>query len=55
MTVDNEPEHQGHPARLTFGDCCAYALGKDMDEPLLFKGGDFARTDVTPALPIPPR
>jgi ribonuclease VapC len=35
-----------HPARLNFGDCFAYALAKDSGEPLLFKGGDFAQTDV---------
>jgi ribonuclease VapC len=35
-----------HPARLNFGDCIAYALSKASGEPLLFKGGDFARTDV---------
>lgn len=40
----------GHPARLNFGDCFAYALAKAMGEPLLFKGGDFAHTDITPAL-----
>ena len=40
----------GHPARLNFGDCFAYALAKAMDEPLLFKGDDFARTDITSAL-----
>lgn len=39
----------GHPARLNFGDCFAYALAKALGEPLLFKGDDFARTDVTPA------
>jgi ribonuclease VapC len=36
----------GHPARLNFGDCFAYALAKVMNEPLLFKGDDFARTDI---------
>ena len=40
----------GHPARLNFGDCFAYALARSMSEPLLFKGDDFAHTDVTPAL-----
>jgi ribonuclease VapC len=40
----------GHPARLNFGDCFAYALAKDCGEPLLFVGDDFGRTDVTPAL-----
>lgn len=34
------------PAGLNFGDCFAYALAKDMGEPLLFKGDDFSRTDV---------
>ena len=36
----------GHPARLNFGDCFAYALAKSMREPLLFKGDDFSYTDV---------
>jgi ribonuclease VapC len=36
----------GHPAQLNFGDCFAYALAKDVDEPLLYKGTDFAATDV---------
>jgi ribonuclease VapC len=35
-----------HKAGLNFGDCFAYALAKEMNEPLLFKGTDFARTDV---------
>lgn len=35
-----------HPAALNFGDCFAYALAKSRDEPLLFKGDDFARTDL---------
>jgi ribonuclease VapC len=39
-----------HPAGLNFGDCFAYALAKALDEPLLFKGADFAQTDVTRAL-----
>ena len=40
----------GHPARLNFGDCFAYALARTTGEPLLFKGDDFGRTDVTSAL-----
>jgi ribonuclease VapC len=40
----------GHPAGLNFGDCFAYALAKAVNEPLLFKGDDFTRTDVTSAL-----
>jgi ribonuclease VapC len=39
----------GHPANLNFGDCFAYALAKDYKEPLLFKGSDFAHTDIAPA------
>ncbi len=39
-----------HPAALNFGHCFAYALSADRGEPLLFKGEDFARTDVVPAL-----
>jgi ribonuclease VapC len=40
----------GHPARLNFGDCFAYALERSTGEPLLFKGDDFSRTDVVSAL-----
>jgi ribonuclease VapC len=36
----------GHPAQLNFGDCFAYALAKNLDEPLLFIGQDFVHTDV---------
>lgn len=35
-----------HKAGLNFGDCFAYALAKDLDEPLLFKGSDFKHTDI---------
>lgn len=38
-----------HPARLNFGDCFAYALAKATGEPLLFKGNDFAQTDIPAA------
>jgi ribonuclease VapC len=41
----------GHPAQLNFGDCFSYALARDLGEPLLFKGDDFAKTDIRPALP----
>jgi ribonuclease VapC len=40
----------GHPAGLNFGDCFAYALAKTTGEPILFKGDDFTRTDLSPAL-----
>lgn len=36
----------GHPARLNMGDCFSYALARDLGEPLLFKGQDFALTDI---------
>jgi ribonuclease VapC len=36
----------GHPAKLNFGDCFAYALAKSSGEPLLFKGNDFVHTDL---------
>ncbi len=39
-----------HKAGLNLGDCFAYALAKDMDEPLLFKGDDFCHTDVEAAI-----
>ena len=35
-----------HSAGLNFGDCFAYALAKTTGEPLLFKGADFAATDI---------
>jgi ribonuclease VapC len=41
----------GHPARLNYGDCFAYALAQDLGEPLLFKGDDFRHTDVA-AVPV---
>ena len=40
-----------NPAGLNFGDCFSYALAKASGEPLLFKGEDFRKTDVVPALP----
>ncbi|MFC5345234.1 type II toxin-antitoxin system VapC family toxin [Brevundimonas staleyi] len=39
-----------HPARLNMGDCFAYACARAMSAPLLFKGDDFAQTDIEPAL-----
>jgi ribonuclease VapC len=38
-----------HPAGLNFGDCFAYALAKETGEPILFKGDDFAQTDLVRA------
>jgi len=39
-----------HAAKLNFGDLFAYALAKSRDLPLLFKGDDFAQTDVRSVL-----
>ena len=39
----------GHPAQLNYGDCFAYALAKELGEPLLFKGDDFAKAGVDAA------
>jgi ribonuclease VapC len=38
-----------HPAGLNYGDCFSYALAKATGEPLLFKGKDFAKTDLVAA------
>ena len=35
-----------HPARLNMGDCFAYACAKANDAQLLYKGDDFAKTDM---------
>ena len=40
----------GHPARLNYGDCFAYALARAMDESLLFVGNDFSHTDIRRSL-----
>ena len=42
-----------HLAALNIGDCFSYALAVVSEDSLLFKGGDFARTDIRPALPWP--
>lgn len=39
-----------HPARLNLADCFAYALAKELDAPLLYKGDDFSRTDIRSVL-----
>jgi ribonuclease VapC len=38
-----------HPARLNLGDCFSYAAAKALDAPLLYVGGDFAKTDLRTA------
>ena len=39
-------EGRGHPAQLNMGDCFAYACAQSLAVPLLYKGDDFARTDL---------
>lgn len=39
----------GHAAALNFGDIFAYALARTTGEPILFKGDDFGRTDLSRA------
>ena len=41
----------GHPAGLNFGDVFSYALAKVRGLPLLYKGDDFAQTDLVGVLP----
>lgn len=64
IVIEPVTEEQAHIARqaysdfgrgrgsagLNFGDCFSYALAKAAGEPLLFKGGDFRKTDVQAAL-----
>jgi ribonuclease VapC len=37
---------RGHPAQLNMGDCFAYAVARNHRTTLLFKGNDFAKTDI---------
>ncbi|QGN56064.1 type II toxin-antitoxin system VapC family toxin [Novosphingobium sp. Gsoil 351] len=39
----------GHPAKLNFGDCMAYALARSEGKPLLYVGNDFTHTDIEAA------
>jgi len=41
---------RGHPAQLNLGDCFAYAAARTYKMPLLFKGDDFTKTDIEPAV-----
>jgi ribonuclease VapC len=40
-----------HPAGLNYGDCFSYAVATVLGEPLLYKGDDFGKTDVTSSIP----
>jgi ribonuclease VapC len=42
-------ERRSRAHRLNYGDCFSYALAKTTGEPLLFKGKDFAKTDLIAA------
>ena len=42
-----------HKAALNFGDCMSYATALYLREPLLYKGGDFRKTDIPSALAMP--
>lgn len=35
-----------HSTKLNFGDCCSYALARQLNQALLFKGNDFSQTDL---------
>lgn len=41
---------RGHPAQLNLGDCFAYAMARASGGTLLFKGEDFDKTDIQPAV-----
>lgn len=41
---------RGHPAQLNMGDCFSYACARALRVPLLYKGEDFARTDLAAGL-----
>lgn len=47
---DRYGKGSGHMAALNFGDCMAYAIAKVLSAPLLYKGDDFAATDIRSAL-----
>jgi ribonuclease VapC len=41
---------RGHPAKLNMGDCLSYGAARVLGVPMLYKGDDFAKTDVRSAL-----
>jgi ribonuclease VapC len=43
---DRYGKGRGHLAQLNMGDCFAYACAKSLDLQLLYKGNDFAKTDL---------
>ncbi len=60
LHVDQDQSHQAvhafliygkgrHPAKLNLGDCFSYAAAKALNAPLLYVGGNFAKTDIRAA------
>ncbi len=49
LALEAFARYRGRPARLNMGDCFAYAVARAKDIPLLYKGSDFANTDVQAA------
>lgn len=47
--IDSFGKGRGNKAQLNFGDCMSYAVAKNENLPLLFKGDDFIHTDIRPA------
>ena len=47
---DRHLRHRRHPASLNFADCLSYAVAQRSGMALLFKGEDFARTDLSDAM-----
>jgi ribonuclease VapC len=50
VAFDRYGKGRGHPAQLNLGDCFAYAAARNRNLPLLFKGDDFSKTDIEPAV-----
>ena len=46
LARDRYGKGTGHPAQLNLGDCVSYAVAKTRGIPLLYKGNDFALTDL---------
>jgi ribonuclease VapC len=50
QTYERYGKGRGHPAKLNMGDCLSYGAARVLDVPLLYKGDDFAKTDIRSAL-----
>lgn len=49
LALDAYARYRGRPTRLNMGDCFAYALARSKKVALLYKGDDFAKTDLESA------